>query len=380
METISTTMAWIKIDRKNSHLEISGGGPWLATSIHDVDGPLREINLEGIKSCVINLNQASVFDITGAWVIERLIRILHLMNIKIDLRTENHNLKSILTQIENFKNIKDPDLSQPPQVMRWIQEIGIAAEKGLRDTYLIVEFLGHLSITLFRCLRYPSKIRFVSIVSILNRVGLNAVPIVGLISLLIGVVLIYQGSFQLKKFGAEIYTVDLLAVSLLREIGILLTAIMVAGRSGSAFAAQIGTMKLNQELDALQTFGLDPMEVLVVPRVIALVLAMPLLAFITDIIGLAGGAIMSSVALDISFDQYLNQLSQSFGPSSFWVGIIKAPVFGFIIAMVGCFEGMQVHGGSINVGKKTTKAVVESIFLVVVLDAIFSILFTKLDL
>lgn len=380
MKDLLANSAWVRTEKKGTVLHIVGGGSWLATGVADIDKTLRETDLSTIDKCVINLEQASTFDITGAWLVERFLRQLQDVNVPYDLQTKNDHLGPILKQIKQYKYIRNANLASEPPLVRWVTEVGQASYKAAINAYGIIEFLGQLFLTLLRCFIYPWRLRVVSIVAVMNRVGLNAVPIISLISFLIGVVLVYQGAFQLRKFGAEIYTVDLLAISHLREIGILLTAIIVAGRSGSAFAAQIGTMKLNQEVDALRTFGLDPIEVLVVPRVIALVLVMPMLAFIADMIGLAGGAIMSYISLDISFSQYLDQLNQSFEPSSFWVGIIKAPFFGFIIALIGCYEGMQVHGGSLSVGTHTTKAVVESIFLVIVMDAIFSILFTKMDI
>lgn len=379
MANTNSTSAWVRIERKDSVLLIKGGGSWIATQIHEIDEPLRAIDAKSIKSLVLDLNDVTDFDTSGSWVIERLIRSLKRNKVKYDIKTRDETLLAILEQIEKFDYDRPVDFTPPSPLKNWVEEVGVAARKASVETYRITEFLGHLTVVLFRCLRHPSKLRWVSIVSTFNRVGLNAVPIVSLIAFFIGVVLVYQGSSQLKQFGAEIYTVNLLGISLLREIGILLTAILVAGRSGSAFAAQIGTMKLNQEVDALQTFGLDPMEVLVVPRVIALVVALPILTFIADIIGLAGGAIMSYTSLEISFRQYITQLNGSFSPSSFWVGIGKAPIFGFLIAMVGCYEGMQVQGGSLSVGKKTTRAVVTSIFLVILMDAVFSVLFTKLE-
>ena len=210
--------------------------------------------------------------------------------------------------------------------------------------------------------------------------GLNALPIVGLISFLIGVVLAYQGADQLARFGAQIYTVNLVGVGVLREMGILLTAIIVAGRSGSAFTAQIGTMKVNEEIDAMRTMGLDPMEVLVLPRIMALVLVMPLIAFYADIMGLLGGAVMATAVLDISFFQFARQLNASDPIWSFWIGIIKAPIFAFIIATIGCYEGLRVTHSAESVGRQTTRAVVEAVFLVIVLDALFSILFSVLGI
>ena len=183
---------------------------------------------------------------------------------------------------------------------------------------------------------------------------------------------------QLRRFGAEIYTVNLLAISILREMGILMTAIIIAGRSGSAFAAQIGTMKVNQEIDAMETLGLSPIEVLVLPRALGLVVALPLLVFVGDIAGLAGGAVIAWAKLGMTMAQYLEQLHQAVGLWTFGVGMIKAPVFAYVIALVGCHEGLQVSGSAESVGVRTTRSVVESIFLVIVLDAAFSVFFAEL--
>jgi phospholipid/cholesterol/gamma-HCH transport system permease protein len=222
-------------------------------------------------------------------------------------------------------------------------------------------------IVLFRSLLHPGRIRVTALINQMERTGLNAMPIVGLISFLIGVVLAYQGADQLRKFGAEIFTVNLVGVGVLREMAIMLTAIVVAGRSGSAFTAQIGTMKVNEEIDAMRTIGLDPMEVLVLPRVVALM-------------GLLGGAVMANWTLDISFFQFARQFNVGVPIWSFWVGMIKAPVFAFIIAVVGCYEGFKVSISAESVGQRTTAAVVEAIFLVIVLDALFSIIFSRLGI
>jgi phospholipid/cholesterol/gamma-HCH transport system permease protein len=206
--------------------------------------------------------------------------------------------------------------------------------------------------------------------------GLNALPIVGLLTFLIGVVLAYQGADQLARFGAEIFTINLVGVGVLRELGILITAIIVAGRSGSAFTAEIGTMKVNEEVDAMRTIGLDPLDVLVLPRVVALVLVMPLLTFYADIMALAGGAVMTYFHLDISLLQFVRQLETAVTIETFWVGMVKAPLFAFMIAMVGCFQGLKVSGSADSVGRETTRAVVVGIFLVIVADALLSIFFS----
>jgi len=203
-------------------------------------------------------------------------------------------------------------------------------------------------------------------------------PIVGLLSFLIGVVLAYQGADQLRRFGAEIYTVNLLGIAILRELGVLLTAIIIAGRSGSAFTAQIGTMQVNEEIDALRTLGLDPIEVLVVPRVLGLALTLPLLAVYAAFMGLLGGCLMSWASLGILIPTFLEQLRSAITEWTFWVGIIKAPFFAIIIALVGCYEGFNVARSADSVGRLTTPSVVESIFIVIVADAAFSIMFSML--
>jgi phospholipid/cholesterol/gamma-HCH transport system permease protein len=200
--------------------------------------------------------------------------------------------------------------------------------------------------------------------------------VVGLISFLIGIVTAFQSADQLRAFGAEIFTVNIVGQGVLREMGVLLTAIILAGRSGSAFTAQIGTMTVREEVDAMRTIGLDPMDVLVLPRLLALIIALPLLTFFADLMGLLGGALMATAALDITLVQFVRQLYSAVTLSTFAVGMIKAPVFGFVIAMVGCYEGLRVTGSAESVGRLTTRSVVESIFLVIVLDAMFSIFFS----
>jgi len=206
-------------------------------------------------------------------------------------------------------------------------------------------------------------------------VWIRALVIVGVLTFLIGVVIAYQGVQQLRQFGAETFTVEAVGIGMFRELGVLLTAIIVAGRSGSAFTAQIGTMQVNQEVDAMRTIGLNPIEWLVLPRISALVISMPLLAFWGDMTGLLGGAVACTVYLDFTFVQFFERLRDTVGPWHFYVGMIKAPVFGAVIAIIGCFEGLQVRGSAESVGQLTTKSVVESIFCVIVLDAIFSIIF-----
>jgi phospholipid/cholesterol/gamma-HCH transport system permease protein len=239
-------------------------------------------------------------------------------------------------------------------------------------------FGGLVASALARLLAQPGRLRATATTVQMEQTGLNALPIVGLLSFLIGIVFAYQGADQLRRFGAEIYTVNLLGIAVLRELGVLLTAIIIAGRSGSAFTAQIGTMQVNQEIDALRTLGLDPVEVLVLPRILGLVLTMPLLVFYADAMGLLGGALMAWATIGISIPVFLEQLRGAITEWTLWIGIIKAPFFASIIALVGCYEGFNVSGSADSVGRLTTQSVVEAIFLVIVADSAFSILFSLL--
>ena len=224
------------------------------------------------------------------------------------------------------------------------------------------------------------NLRVAALIHQVEETGLNSLPIVGLLAFLIGIVLAYQGADQLKRFGAEIFTINLLGVGVLREIGGLLTAIILAGRSGSAFTAQIGTMRVNEEIDAMETIGLNTVDVLVLPRILGLVIALPLLTFYSDIMGLIGGAVMCYFDLGITIPAFLRQLHEAISMNTFLVGIIKAPVFAFVIGLVGCYEGLQVERNAASVGKLTTRSVVESIFLIIVLDAAFSVMFSILKI
>jgi len=239
----------------------------------------------------------------------------------------------------------------------------------------IVGFLGEVVAALARLIAHPSRIRWISLAHHMQQVGLNAVPIVALMAFLIGVVLAFQGAVQLRQFGAEVFVVDLIAISVLRELGILLTAIIVAGRSGSAFTAAIGAMKMREEIDALRSLGLDPVTILVVPRVLALVLMLPVLGVIANFAGLFGGALMSWIELGVSPGVFQARLVANTDVWHFGVGIIKAPFFALIIGVVGCFEGMQVKGDAESLGQLTSTSVVLSIFLVIAADALFSVFF-----
>jgi len=241
-----------------------------------------------------------------------------------------------------------------------------------------MSFLGAVIVAFGSVMRHPKRFRYRALIRQFDLVGISALGIIGLMSFLIGIVIAQQGAAQLRQFGAEIYTINLTGRLSMRELGVLMTAIMVAGRSGSAFAAQLGTMKLTEEIDAMRTIGVSPLEALVVPRILANVLMMPLLGFYSAVLAMIGGAFISDLTLGIPFWTFMSRIQEVVPIYDVWVGLIKAPVFGLIVALSGCYQGMQVKGNSEEVGLRTTQAVVQAIFMVIVLDAFFAVFFTEI--
>ena len=244
----------------------------------------------------------------------------------------------------------------------------------------MLAFVGETALVFAGWVIHPTRIRWRVVLFNLRTAGFDALPIVGLLSFLLGVVVAYQGADQLKQYGANIFVADLVGLSMLREFAPLITAIIVAGRSGSAYAAQIGTMSVTEEIDAMRTIGIEPYELLVLPKILALVIALPLLTVFADVLGVLGGMVMAKTQLGVGFADFFDRMAKAVSLTSLMVGIAKAPVFAIIIAMVGCFQGFRTQGGADSVGRQTTRSVVQSIFLVIVADALFSIAFSVLDL
>lgn len=261
-----------------------------------------------------------------------------------------------------------------------LERVGAAVMRFLATGREFLGFVGLVVATLGQLLIRKRRLRWTSTVFHMEQVGLDAVPIVALLTFLVGAVVAFVGATALRDFGAEVFTVELVSISFLREFGVLLTAILLAGRSGSAFTAQIGSMKSREELDAIQVLGLDAIELLVIPRLLALLVMLPLLAFIATVMGIFGGGLVGMLALDITPGMFISRLHEMTDISHFWVGMSKAPVFAFLIAVVGCMEGFKVEGSAESVGRHTTASVVQSIFLVIVVDALFAMFFMELDI
>jgi phospholipid/cholesterol/gamma-HCH transport system permease protein len=322
------------------------------------------------RGAVIDLTEVLALDTAGAWFVVSLEQRIAASDI---VGASDAQMELIETVRQNLPRDVEP---APPRGLRaWIETVGRATAGAGTTLVEMTAFLGQVIAALGRTVRHPRSLRATSLVHHMQEVGLNAVPIVALMAFLIGVVLAFQGAAQLRQFGAEVFVVDLIAISVLRELGILLTAIIVAGRSGSAFTAAIGSMKMREEIDAMRTLGLDPVAVLVVPRVLALIVMLPVLGFLADIAGLIGGALMSWIELGVSPGVFQSRLTASTDVAHFLVGMAKAPFFALIIGIVGCYEGMKVGGDAESLGRLTSTSVVLAIFLVIVADAMFSIFF-----
>jgi phospholipid/cholesterol/gamma-HCH transport system permease protein len=274
-------------------------------------------------------------------------------------------------------------LTKPAPIARWRElliHLGRGAHAARHETAQVITFIGRAASAIGRALMHPRDLRVGAISHQIADSGVSALPVLGLMAFMISIVIGYQGVAQLRPYGGQDFTVNLVAVSVLREMAVLITAIMVAGRSGSAFTAEIGVMKAREEIDALQVMGMNPMTLLVVPRLIGLMITLPLLTVYSDLVGLLGGGMITKFQLDMSFVQYVERVRHAVDASDVFVGLVKAPVFGLLIAVVGCFGGLGVKGSAESVGRETTRAVVKAIFIVIVLDALFSIVFEKLGL
>lgn len=332
------------------------------------------------KTLFFDLSDFKEFDTFGVWLIYRIMKDLKHKGHHVVLQKESKAFLTLLSYLESYKPASDIQSKGPSFFGQYLTYIGKTTFELVLLTRDLVVFLGQVVVEFLRVFLHPQRLRFTSTVAHMETYGVNAIPIILVMSTALGLVLAYQGEEQLRRFGAEIYTINLVSISIVREVGILITAILVAGRTGSSITAQIGIMKINQEIDALNTLGLSPMNILILPRILALILIMPCLAFISDLGGLLGGGIMVVGSMNVSPELYMYRLAETITVGGFWVGIMKAPVFGAIIGLVSCFEGMRVQGTAESVGLCTTRAVVEGIFLVTLADAFLSVFFSKIGI
>jgi phospholipid/cholesterol/gamma-HCH transport system permease protein len=321
----------------------------------------------------IDLSKVERMDTVGAWIIHRTVR-----DRGARIVGASAEAQSLLEQVAEADVPVRVRPEEKPSFVRIVTEIGEWVAEGGQTLMGLLGFFGSTLVGFANVIKQPKRFRLNAVVQRFDVVGVRALGIIGLMSFLIGIVIGQQGAVQLEQFGAEIYTINLIGRITVRELGVLMTAIMVAGRSGSAFAAQLGTMKITEEIDAMRTIGVSPVEALVLPRIIAAVTMMPLLSFWAMLTALFGGGLFVWLDLGIPPLTYVQRLQEVIPETDLWIALIKAPVFGFIIALAGCFQGMLVEGTSEEVGHRTTTAVVQSIFLVIVLDAVFAVFFSSI--
>ncbi len=371
----------VRVEHEADRLVLRAMGDWDLSAAGALDAALAGIAPQpGARAAEVDLSRLETLDTAGAWLLRRTCDAFAERGLAVAVTGADAVQQRLIDDVARADCSYPVRERAPPKLVELAEAVGRATFAARDEAVGLIGFLGLVLVRLGTVLRRPGRLRGRAVIHHMESTGLNAMPIVGLLSFLIGIVLAYQGAEQLRRFGAEIFVVNLLGLSVLREIGVLLTAIIVAGRSGSAFTAQIGTMKVNQEVDAMETLGLDPVELLVLPRLLALAVTLPLLGFYADLLGLFGGAVMAAIVLDISIPQFVQQLQSSVEVKHFWVGIIKAPVFAFTIAMVGCYQGLKATGSAQEVGRLTTESVVLSLFLIIVLDAAFSVFFSLIGL
>jgi phospholipid/cholesterol/gamma-HCH transport system permease protein len=351
-------------------------GDWVLRSIATLESRLERLVVPGAGEVVIDASAVGAMDTSGAWLLQRTIRALEAGGRRVRVTGLRPEFEALLRAIA----AREVAAQAAPAPAPLLAQLGQAVWRGLTDVAGLLAFVGEGAIVALRSAAHPARVRVKPILHNLQTAGVEALPITGLLSFLLGIVIAYQGAEQLQRFGANIYVADLVGLSMVRELSPMMTAIIVAGRSGSAYAAQIGTMKATEEIDALRTVGVVPFEVLVLPKVLALAIALPLLTVYTDATGIFGGMVMARVQLGVGFDTFIDRLQEAVSLKSYLIGIGKAPVFAVIIAIVGCYQGLQVGGSAESVGRQTTVSVVQSIFLVIVADALFSIAFSMLEL
>ncbi|HEY0341194.1 MAG TPA: ABC transporter permease [Steroidobacteraceae bacterium] len=382
--------AVLEVRRSDEGLELELTGEWRALRFGELDAALTTLDLGGARRVEISTSRVEVLDLSGAWRLHEFVKCTEAAGVEVtfkgappdQLRLVDETLKGqipICSQQRPRVSLSLIDEFELP-ALRSLTLLGQHAVLYVRDLVSDLAFLGRTSTTAVRAITSWKRLRPISIARHVYETGITAIPIVSLIAFLISVIVAYMSAQQLRNFGATVFVVDLVTIGVLRELGVLLTSIIVAGRSGSAFAAELGSMKLNEEVDALYATGVDPYEALVLPRIFGLVIALPLLTIIADVIGLTGGALLCRFLLNMPLTQYVTRVQESITATTFWVGVVKAPIFAMLIAMAGCYRGMQVRDSSRELGRLTTLAVVQAIFLVIFADAVFAVLFLEMGI
>jgi phospholipid/cholesterol/gamma-HCH transport system permease protein len=367
---------------KGERLELAASGSWTAAHAGELENLVDSAASQAAHAKNVSIDMGGVreFDTFGAWLLERLTRAWSSNGAKAEIVGMPAHDRNLLAEMHGV-NLEPPRApARGNRIIGALATVGAASAELGRNLMAFAEMLGAVGAATVRVLARPQEYRFTSTVNQLDRVAWRAVPIILLITFLIGAIISQQGIFHFRKFGAELYSVDLVGILVLREISVLIVAIMVAGRSGSSYTAELGSMKMREEIDALRTMGFDPVEVLIIPRILVLIIALPVLTFLGCIAALYGGGLVAWLYGGISPDIYLARLTEAISLTHFKVGMIKAPFMGLVIGVVACAEGLRVKGSAESLGFRTTSSVVQSIFLVIVLDGLFAIFFASIGM
>jgi len=360
------------VEPHQDYLKLLAQGVWRLETIRQIESILSRV--PHYKKIVWDFSGVTHFDSAGVLLVLKYVT--HFRTYAL-VELEGYSP----SQEKMYRLLTHPTLEEPSQKPhQWLTKLGKATVENYKSIVAFITFLGLLFVSFFQALLHPTKLRVKEMVYHIHHSGLNALMIIGLTAFLVGMVIAYQGSVQLAKFGADIFIVDTVGISIVRELGPMITAIVIAGRSGSAYTAEIGAMKITEEISAMQTMGFDPYHFLVLPRVLALMIALPLLIFFSDLMGIFGGMVASKMQLGISYGQFTDRLYEVLELKHYLLGMLKGPVFAFIIATIGCFRGLQVSDNTESIGLHTTASVVNAIFLVIAFDALFSVLYTELGL
>jgi phospholipid/cholesterol/gamma-HCH transport system permease protein len=363
-------------------LELRPGGSWTAANVSTLEALSNAVSeqLDRSKTVKVDMAELRELDTLGAWLLEKMSRRAASAGHRTEVVGVADNYAGLIEEVRQVNRSNPAPVPVLNPVVAKVNEIGRAAAGAREDVSVFLQMLGSLFLALVGVLRRPRSLRLTSLVYQLYRVGWQAIPIMALITFLIGAIIAQQGFFHFRKFGADSYVVDLVGILVLRELGVLIVAIMVAGRSGSAYTAELGSMKMREEIDALSTMGLDPVEVLILPRILALICALPILSFIGSMAALYGGGLVAQFYGGMGPEIYIARLHDAVSVTSFKVGIIKAPFMALAIGIVACSEGLRVKGSAESLGKQTTTSVVKSIFLVIVLDGLFAVFFASIGM
>ncbi len=375
-----TAASLLSVQVNSGGLDLAASGSWTAEHARALEPQIEHASRvdPSVRRIVVDVTQVERLDTYGAWLIERTLRVWSSRGVEAELVGLSGRYNNLFKKVRAGQQKLTPEKHKRTGIVATLESVGRTMTAVGSDLFTIFQIAGALLVAFLSIVAHPRRFRFTSLINHLERVCWNAVPIIILITFLIGAIIAQQGIFHFRTFGADIYVVDMVGVLVLRELGVLIVCIMIAGRSGSAYTAELGSMKMREEIDALRTMGFDPVEVLVLPRILALIIAVPVLAFIGAMAALYGGGLVSWLYGGIDPKIFLSRLHESITIKTFAVGMIKAPFMALIIGLVACMEGLQVKGSAESLGAKTTDSVVKSIFLVIVIDGLFAVFFAAI--